>query len=58
MLTNIIPAPWRILFIVLAMAAAAALGWQEGAMHARSLATRSSGSPFISGVDAKVCRVW
>lgn len=40
MLTCIIPAPWRILFIVLAMTAAAALGRQEGAMHAGREAMR------------------
>lgn len=61
MLTCIIPAPWRILFIVLAMAAAAALGWQEGAMHAgreamrRDLATAAH-HPLRSPADSPARR--
>ena len=59
MLTNIIPAPWRILFIVLAKAAAAALGWQEGAMHAgreamrRDIATAAATADRIQQLNAQ-----
>lgn len=59
MLTRIIPASWRILFIVLAMAAAAALGWQEGAMHAgreamrRDIATAAATADRIQQLNAQ-----